>query len=66
MPTLFRVFHVNSCFRSFSILGCGGSSGGQGLTSMDGTLCSGSSTVRAIAKLWKSNHCCSQDDGHHI
>lgn len=66
MSTFFHAFHVNPCCKSFSILGCGGSSGGEGLTSIDGTLCSGSSTVRAIAKLWKSNCCCSQDDGHCI
>lgn len=66
MSTLFHAFHVNLCFKSFSILGCGGSSGGEGLTRIDEALCSGSSPVRAIAKLWKLNRCCSQDDGHCI
>lgn len=64
MSTLFRAFPVNLCFKSFSVLGCGGSSGGEGLTRIDGTPCSGSRTVRAMAELWKSNCCCSQDDGH--
>lgn len=51
MSTLFRAFPVNLCFKSFSILGCGGSSGGEGLTRIDGTPCSGSRTVKGHCKV---------------